>query len=43
MISVNFTDQLVIDIRKPVLKIELTGNGSLMIVIFLHKVEESFN
>ena len=43
MILVNFPDQLVIDMSKPVLKIELTGNGSLMIVILLHKVEESFN
>ena len=43
MISVNFPDQLVTDMSEPVLKSELTGNGSLMIVIFLHKVEESFN
>ena len=43
MISVNFPDQLVTDLSEPVLKSELTGNVSLMIVIFLHKVEESLN
>ena len=43
IISVKFPDRLVADMSKPVLKVELTGNGSLMIVILLHKVEESFN
>ena len=43
MISVNFPDQLVTDMSKPVLKSEITRNGSLMKVNFLHKVEESFN
>ena len=41
IISVNFPDQLVTDISKPVLEDELTGNGSLMIVILLHKEEGS--
>ena len=43
MISVNFPDQLVTDMSKPFLKSELIGNGSLMIIILLHKEEESFN
>ena len=43
MISVNFPDQLVTDMSELVLKVELTGNGSLIIVILLHKEEENFN
>ena len=39
----NFPDQLVTDMSELVLKIELSRNGSLMIFIFLHKVEERFN
>ena len=39
-LSVNFPDQLVIDMSEPVLKgLAPSGNGSMMIVIFLHKVE----
>ena len=43
MISVNFPDQLVTDMSKPILRVELTGNGSLMIVILLHKEEGSLD
>ena len=40
-LSVNFLDTLVTDMSEPVLKgWALSGNGSMMIVIFLHKVEE---
>ena len=40
-ISVNFLDQLVTDICEPVLKdLAPSGNGSMVFVIFLHKVEE---
>ena len=43
-ISVNFFDQLVINICEPALKGGTpSGNGSMMIVIFLHKVEESLS
>ena len=43
-ISVNFSDQLVTDMNEPVLKSQaLSRNGSMMIVIFLHKVEERLN
>ena len=39
-LSVNFADQLVTDMSEPVLKdLAPSGNGSMMIVIFLHKVE----
>ena len=43
MISVNFPDQLVTDMSKPILRVKLTGNGSLMIVILLHKEEGSLD
>ena len=40
-ISMNFPDQLVADMSEPILKSRaLSGNGSMMIVIFLLKVEE---
>ena len=39
-ILVNLPDQLVTDMSEPVLKVDLFGNGSMKIVIFLHKVEE---
>ena len=40
-ISVNFPYQLVTNMCEPVLKYcAPSGNGSLVIVIFLHKVEE---
>ena len=40
-LSVNFPDQLVIDMSEPVLKgCAPSGNESMMIVIFLDEVEE---
>ena len=40
-ISVNFLDQLVIDLCEPVLKdLAPSRNESMMVIIFLHKVEE---
>ena len=43
-ISVNFIDQLVTDLSKPVLKsLALSGNGSMMIVIFRYTMEERLN
>ena len=40
-LSVNFPDRLVIDMSEPVLKsLAPSGNGSMMIVIFLNKMEE---
>ena len=38
---VNFPDQLVTDMSEPILKgLAPSRNGSMMIVIFLHKVKE---
>ena len=43
-LSVNFPDQLVTDTSEPVLKSRApSGNGSMMIVVFLHKLEERFS
>ena len=40
-LSVNFPNQLVTDMSEPVMKgLAPTRNGSMMIVIFMHKVEE---
>ena len=40
-LSVNFLDHLVIDMSESVLKsLAPSRNGSMMIVIFLHKLEE---
>ena len=40
-ISMNFLDQLVTNVCEPVLKDRApSGNRSMVIVIFLHKVEE---
>ena len=40
-LSMNFPDQLVTDMSEPVFKGRApSGNGSMIIVIFLHKVEE---
>ena len=40
-VSVNFPNQLVTSMSEPVLKGRApSGNGSMMSVIFLHKVEE---
>ena len=43
-LSMNFPDQLVADMSEPVLKSQAPSrNGSMMIVIFLHKMEERFS
>ena len=43
-LSVSFPDQLVTDMSEPVLKSRApSGNGSMMMVIFLHKMEEHFS
>ena len=43
-LSVNFPDQLITDMSEPVLKSRAPSeNGSMMMVIFLHKMEEHFS
>ena len=43
-LSVNFPDQFVTDMSEPVLKSRAPSrNGSMMIVIFLQKMEERFS
>ena len=43
-LSVNFPDQLVTDMSEPVLKSRAPSeNRLMMIVIFLHKMEERFS
>ena len=43
-LSADFPYQLVTDMSEPVLKSRVpSGNGSMMMVIFLHKMEECFS